>query len=587
LPSVLLVLLLSLSVIGGIGWVVSNQLLDVINRLPGYKDNIERKLEAIHGPKGGILSQTTNSVKELTKELTTTPSNKPAPLPREPAKTTKAAPPPPTAVRPVPVEVIAPPSNALQSVRDIVGPLIGPLGTALMVVVFAIFMLMQREDLRDRFMRLVAEGHLNVMTQAMDEAARRVSRYLMMQFIVNFTFGTLIATGLYFVGVPNALLWGALAGSLRFVPYVGSLIAGALPFLMALAVFGDWTRPLLTLGLFLVIEITVANVIEPWLYGTHTGISSLAILVAAVFWTVLWGPVGLILSTPLTVCLLVVGRYVPQLEFLHILLGDQPVLAPHAQFYQRLLAMEQREAQYVSESFLKEKPLIDLYDEVIIPALAMAEQDRHQGLLEPTKEAFIVQSINELLVELANYRPEPPAGDRSEDEPSHRSSNPAMMSRFPARVVCLPANDQADEITATMLGQILEQAGYPAISLSVAEAPLEILEEISHHTGDIVCICALPPFAILNARTLSKRLRARFPELKIIVGLWNVAEGGPEVQERLGKAFEDTVVTTLKQALEELSKLGRGGAFPLPSPFASGGAEPEDPPMEKPSLRRA
>jgi predicted PurR-regulated permease PerM/CheY-like chemotaxis protein len=548
-PAVLIVLVLSLSLVIGTSWVVSKQLLDVINQLPSYKENIHRKLETVHGPKGGVLTQTADSVEQLTKELATTPASQVVPLPREPAKTSKPASPLSLGSRPVAVEVVSPPPNALQSLRDVLGPMVKPLGAAIMVIVFAIFMLMKREDLRNRFIRLVAKGQLNVMTEAMDDAGRRVSRYLLMQGLVNAAFGGLVATGLFFIGVPSAMLWGALAAALRFFPYVGPLIAGTFPFLLALSVFTDWSRPLLTLGLFVGMELVTANVIEPRLYGAHTGISSLAILIAAVFWTLLWGPVGLVLSTPLTVCLLVLGRYVPQLEFLHILLGDEPVLPPEAHFYQRLLAMDQKEAQTVSEVFLKERTLVDLYDEVIIPALAMAEQDRHQGLLKPTNEAFIIQSINELVVELASYSREPPINGHVTDA-LPGSTNSATGTRS-CRIFCLPANDQADEITAAMLAQVLEQSGYPTVSVSDSS---QILEEISGQPGDIVCICALPPFAVLHARTLSKRLRRRLPEVKIIVGVWSVPEGGARAHERLEKAVGDKVVTTLKLALEELKQ---------------------------------
>ncbi|MEO7144259.1 MAG: hypothetical protein ABI165_12250, partial [Bryobacteraceae bacterium] len=309
--------------------------------------------------------------------------------------------------------------------------------------------------------------------------------------------------------------------------------------------------------------------------GAHTGISSLAILVAAVFWTVLWGPVGLILSTPLTVCLLVVGRYVPQLEFLDILLGDEPVLAPEAQFYQRLLAMDQKEVQALSETFLKQNTLVDLYDQIVIPALAMSEEDRHQGSLEPSREAFIVQGLNELVVELADYRPEPLRAGETEGETIQEPAKPSGGPRFSSRVVCLPASDQADEITAAMLAQVLEKAGYPTISLLVSDSPLDVLADVSHHTGDIVCICALPPFALLNARSLSKRLRDRFPKMKIIVGLWNLSEDGDKVQERLGKAFVDTVVTTLKHAVEELDALTRSGTPALAPSTETAPAEGE------------
>jgi hypothetical protein len=269
-----------------------------------------------------------------------------------------------------------------------------------------------RADLRDRFIRLVAKGHVNMATQAIDEATQRVSRYLATQLIVNTTFGALIAVGLYFIGLPNALLWGALAGLLRFVPYLGPLIGGMMPTLLAFAIFPGWREPLLALGLFIVIEILVANVLEPWAYGSRTGISPLAILVAAVFWTTLWGAVGLILSTPLTVCLVVLGRYVPQLGFLHIILGDEPVLPADSRFYQRLLGMDQQDAREVLDEYLKEHSLADLYDQVVIPALRMAKEDRRLEELDDAREHFMIDSISEFMLDLgAQQESKAPEGE--------------------------------------------------------------------------------------------------------------------------------------------------------------------------------
>ncbi len=244
-----------------------------------------------------------------------------------------------------------------------IGPLLAPIGTAVMVLVFATVMLVKREDLRNRLLRLIGQTQLNLATRAFDDATQRVSRYLRLQFGVNIAFGALITGGLYFIGLPNALLWGILAGAFRFVPYVGPLIGGGMPMLLALAIFPGWVQPLLCLSLFVVIEPLVAYVVEPALYGTHTGISSLAILVAAVVWTALWGPIGLVLSTPLTVCLVVIGRHVPPLGFLHVILGDEPVLPRSAQLYQRLLAADQDEARAVIDVALKESSVIELYDD--------------------------------------------------------------------------------------------------------------------------------------------------------------------------------------------------------------------------------
>lgn len=536
IPAVILVLILAFSVVGFPGWIATNQLIDVLSQLPNYKNNIHNKFEAFREQQKGTLAKVTESVKELSKELST-----PAPNQSVPAETTsvqKATLPQGSAEHPIPVQMVEPPATPLQSLRDFVGPLLAPIATAFIVLVFTIVMLIKREDLRNRFLRLLGQDQIHLATEAIDDATQRVSRYLRMQFLVNAAFGTLITVGLYFIGLPNALLWGVLAGALRFVPYVGAIIGGLLPLILSLAISDSWQQPLLCFTLFLVAEPLVAYLIEPALYGTHTGISALAILVAAAVWTTLWGPVGLILSTPLTVCLVVIGRHVPQLEFLHVMLGDEPVFTPATRFYQRLLALDQQEAQAVIDGFLKERTVIELYDEVLIPALSMAEEDRHKGTLDETREHFLLQSLEEFVTELSDV------GTIAEklELTTHQSM----------RVICIPSYDKADEISAVMLAQVCELAGYTTMSFPLLQSPAEILTTLSLQQGDIVCISALPPFALMNARTLSKQLRAKFPEMRIILGLWNFSGGGAKADERLGKAFAVDVVTTLAQALESI-----------------------------------
>jgi len=551
IPSVTLVLIVSFSLIGAVGWIVANQLIEVINELPNYTSNIREKMESLHGPHGGSLAKATDSVQQLTKELSTSPANQPPPpVPMRSARTQtrKAAPSLPSSERPLPVEIVEPPPGALQALRNVLGPLLAPLSTAGIVMVFSIVMLVKREDLRNRLLRLLGQRQLNVATQAFDDATQRVSRYLRMQFVVNAAYGSLLTVGLYFIGVPTALLWGVLAGLLRFVPYIGPIIGGSLPVFLALAVFSSWVQPLLCLGLFVVIEVTVAYIIEPWLYGAHTGISSLAILVAAAFWTALWGPVGLVLSTPLTVCLVVLGRYVPQLEFLYVILGDEPVLSPEVQLYQRLLAMDQREAHTVIELFLKDRSLVELYDTVVIPALSMAEEERHRGVLDEARENFLIQSINEFIAELADQSKDPVAPSQD------------------IRVVCIPASDRADETTAGMLAQLLELAGYATVSFPVMASHTDVLAELSIQQSDIVCISALPPFALMNARSLSKRLRVSFPKLRIVVGLWNFSGGGVTAEQRLEAAFAVEVVTTLAQPIERVQMPVESMPLPGTSP---------------------
>jgi len=401
LGSVLLVFIISLAAVAAVGYVVSKQFIELLNQLPAYKENLQAKIESLHGKPGGSLAKATASVQELSKELAEPNPQEAQALPREPSQTQKAASPLVAGVRPVPVQLVEPPPNALQSIRNIAGPLLVPIGTAVIVIIFTLVILIKREDLRNRVLRLLGRGRLPRATQAFDDAAARVTRYLRMQFLVNAVFGTLIAVGLYLIGLPSALLWGALAGLLRFMPYLGPIVGGSLPTLMALAVFPGWKYPRTCPGLFLMIEITVAYGVEPWLYGTHTGVSSLAILVSASFWTTLWGPVGLILSTPLTVCLLVLGRHAPQLEFLYVMLGDEPVLPPEEELYQRLMALDQQEAQAVVDKAAEGKTPLEVYDTIMIPALRLAEEDRHRGALDGNREEFIVQSMNEFIAKFA------------------------------------------------------------------------------------------------------------------------------------------------------------------------------------------
>jgi methanogenic corrinoid protein MtbC1 len=413
--------------------------------------------------------------------------------------------------------------------------------------VFTIFILMRREDLRNRFIRLAGQGRLNVMTHGMDEAAHRISRYVLLQFVVNVCYGFVIAVALHFIGVPNALLWGVGAGVLRFLPYLGPPIGALLPILLSLAVFDGWTRALVTIGLFVVLELVVSNLVEPSLYGAHTGISALAILFAAVFWTLLWGPIGLVLSTPLTVCLVVMARHVPHLGFLHVILGDEPVLAPEAQFYQRLLAADEREAKRVLEDYLKEKPLEDLFDSVLIPALSLAEQDRHHNELDEVTGVFISQSIKEFVEEV---------NDRTHEQ---RAEDAAAGAGY---VVCIPVRDEADEIAGTMLAHLLERAGYRTHSLEI-RSTAEMLVQVLEERPAIVCLSALPPFAVTHARRLYQALRAQSPDLKIVIGLWDFAGDPQQAAGRISGTADIQVSKTLANAIRQIKFLT--GVVPQPA----------------------
>jgi len=531
--------------IGVMGWTVGNQLIDVTNQLPRYKTNIKEKIDAIHNPKNRRLDKAADAMKELGKEITDNPA-----APNEPAQSLKNLGSGKATSQPkaVPVQVFQPASNPLESLNSV----ITPLGSAVIVVVLTIFMLAGREDLRNRLISLVGHGHLNLMTQALDDAGSRVSRYLLLQLVINACFGAVIGVGLYFIGIPNSMLWGVVAALLRFLPYVGSPLAAVLPILLSLAIFPTWTGPVATIGLYFAVELLVGNFLEPLVYGAHTGISSFAILFVAIFWTLIWGPIGLLLSTPLTVCLVVLGRHVPALSFLNIMLGDQPVLSPEAHYYQRLLASDQTEAKQVLEDYLKTNSLEDLYDSVLIPALALAEQDRHHDDLEEITEQFICKSTKELLDELGNKSKEPPAAEvqRAQSDLAELSA-PKIQEEPPSHatsVVCIPARDEADEIVGIMLTQLLERAGYQAQAISIGTTA-EMLAQVKEVAPDIVCISALPPFALLHARDLYKRVRSNVPNAKVIVGLWKFSGDPIKAAARFNIVSDDKLAITLAQTV--------------------------------------
>ncbi len=553
-PAVFAVLALCFALTSGLAWVAAGQLIEITSHVRDYQTNLKEKIRSLHSSKEGALGRATDSVRELNKELNATSQSANSVSERREGHP----------AIPVPVQLTAPPSNLLQDLRAFLGPLAGPLETASIVVIFTAFTLIKREDLRNRLIRLGGQGRLTAITQALDDASRRLTRYLLLQFLVNAGYGVLFGLGLYLIGVPHALLCGALAAVLRLVPYIGTLAAATFPVAIALAIFPGWSHALLSFGLFLLLELCVANILEPWLYGAHTGISSIAILVSAVFWTMLWGTVGLILSTPLTVCLMLLGRYIPQLDFLEVLLGDEPVLKPEEHFYQRLLAMDQDEARNIAETYLQQNSLESLYETVLIPALRLAEEDRHMGVLDDGRSGAILQSTQDLLEDLDDrLARESAEREDASNKAARGEANESGVgvdvadSQFASlRVGCIPARDEADELVAIMLVHVLRQAGIAAACLPIGAVD-DMLEQVSRAGFDIVCVSALPPFAVGQARSLCRRLHARFPELNLAVGLWQFAGGGPKARERIGPACTSTVATSLSEALLQIRRIAQ------------------------------
>jgi len=542
--SSLLVVLLAFILVGAIGGFMASQLGDLARKLPEYQENVRNKLESLRSSGGGMINRVTRFVRNVTDELTP-----PAPAPTKGRMDEE---------KPVPVEIRQTSFSPLAIVQNVLGSVFNILMTALIVVVFAIFMLIQREDLRDRLIRLLGAGRVNITTKALDEAADRVSRYLLAQLVVNLVYGVLAGIGLYFIGVANPVLWGMIAALFRYIPYLGIWIAATMPAAVAFGVDPGWVKVLLIFGLFGGVDLLVYNFVEPKLYGSSTGISPLAILLAAVFWTWLWGPVGLLLATPLTVCVVVLGRYVPSLEFLSVLLSDTEVLSPETRFYQRLLAMNADEATEVAEEFIKGKSLEELYDSLIIPALSLAERDRHRGKLDKEREEFISRTTRFLVEDLAERAEDliTSTGKTQPGEPSRPEKNGAVAGELTA--LCIPARDPADEIAAQMLVHLLNKRGFAAKWMDSEALASESLVEVAKDKPQVVCIAAIPPLGYLHTRYLCRRLRAEYPDLRL-VGAILTERDVDEVKKRRPAITADDLASSLTQAVAEIIALAPTG----------------------------
>jgi predicted PurR-regulated permease PerM len=545
IPAVILVVLMSFALAGGVGWIVTRQVITVIDDLPNYRLNIQEKLSSIHAPTTGPLGRAYKSIHELGADI----SNATNPKPPQP-------PPPRTrrerelqrlqqANQPVPVRVVPQQPTTGQYLDIYARPLIEPIGILIMVLVFTFYMLVKHENLRNRLLLLAGRGRITIMTQAMNEAAGRVSRYLVLNVVLNAAYGVIFGVSLYLLGVPNATLWGCIMGILRMIPYAGTLAAGLSTIAFTLAVFPGWLHALWVLLLFTGLEFSVANFIEPHIYGRGTGVSAFALIVMAVVWTLLWGWPGLIVSTPLTVCLIVMGRYIPQLSFLNILLGEEAELSPEAHFYERLLAMDQPEAHQIATGFLEKHTLLELYDRVVLPALVLSEQDRHKGALDGVHGAWLYQSVAEMIAELTDY--ECAAAEGPEE--------PESTAPRPRPVICIPAEDEVDELAATMLAQLLDQCGYGTMLLSTNSLTPEILSRLAEDSETILCVSAVPPFAFAQARKLAQSLRDSLPRNPILIGLWGGDGDKENLRARFGNARPNAVVTSLDSGLWQVREL--------------------------------
>ena len=542
-PAVMVTALVGFTVFGGATWMAVVQVSDLAPRMPEYETNLRVKLQSANAYVGATLGRVTRTAQGMSENLS------PVELAQAPQGTKEW---------PYAVRIISSPASPLQVFGSVFGTVLQVLGSVGVVIILVVFFLVRRDDLRDRFILLVGQGEVSLTTQVLEDAGTRVSRYLAAAFLVNAIYGTAVGVGLYFIGVPNPTLWGILATTLRFIPYLGPWLAAAMPIGLSMAISGDWMAPGLTIGLFVVLELVTNNVLEPWLYGRNTGVSAVAVLLAAVFWTWLWGVVGLLLATPLTVCLLVVGKHVPQLSFLNTLLGDKPVFEPAKRVYQRLLAGDDEEATELLDKYFEHAPLVEVYDTVLIPALGSAETHWRRGEIEETRHTFILQTLKSMIQERGERKLEPQQQAGNKDvEDAQAGSGMADPAALPGiRVLCLPAHGEADELAAMMLAQIVDIRGcvvetVPAAAMGAAS---ELVEYVGQRKADVVCISAVPPAAVAHARRLRMRLRRRFPELNLVVGLWNSPGDLNEAKERIGPDLKTQIVTTLADAQAQIRR---------------------------------
>ena len=535
-PSVLLVVVVAALLLAGVGWLVTAEIASLAEELPTYTENIKGKIRSLrHVGQGAASERLEKMIEDISREWKGQPAG-PVDGAVRPASLVGQQPPS--------VTVLPESPTWLSRVPALLRSLVESLGGLALALVLVVFMLLKREELRNRLLRLLGHGRMTTATKALEDAGQRVSRFLLMQVIINAGFGLLLALGLSLIQVPYALFWGFLAAILRYVPYLGSWIMAALLITLSLALFPGWIQPMLILGFIVVLELVTANIIEPRLFGHSIGVSEVALLVAAAFWAFLWGPIGLVLSSPLTVCLAVLGKYVPQLEFLDVLLGDEPSLDADLGYYQRLLARDQDEATQLVLSQLKTFPSEQVYDRLLVPALNYLRQDRDQDDLTEADEQFILRATREIVEDLGERQTAAAEGVQA-------AEGEAVPPRK-VRLLGCPGHDEADALALAMLGQIVDPARWDVEILSQDMLSAESVALAGVKGPAVVCIGALPPGGLAHTRYLCKRLRARLPDAKILVGRWGLKSNVTENEEQLREAGADQVETTLLETKAHL-----------------------------------
>lgn len=502
---VLLIVILMFSILGAMVWVFGKQLSALAYELPDYRQNIQEKISDLRSAGSGSgLQRIRQTWRELKGELRRPANAQPSAGTATGSTNVVTAEP-----EPVPVVVKGPGHTSIWDIPTALGPLAEVLATAFLVFVLVIFMLLRKRELRNRVILLFGYSRMPTTTRALDEAAARISRYLLMQTIVNSTYGLAVGVSLYFMGLPYSLMWGFLAGLLRFIPYVGTWIGAVLPIALSLATFPGWLHPLIVLAVIGILELVNNLLVEPLLYGQTAGVSEVALLVAVAFWTWIWGPIGLALATPLTVCLVVLGKYVPALAFLPLLLGDEAVMEPPVEFYQRLLAMDDIEAGEIVEKFSSKHELIEVYDELLLPALVNAKRDYLNEKLSTDHLDFIVHTTGQLISRTA-------AKAREKES----VETPALDGEV-QEVFGVPVEDTIDELIMAMLGNVLP-AFLRLRNLSAEALSGEVIAKVQAHNPTVVCIGSVSPGGLRESRYLVKRIRSGFPQVPVVMGRWGL-----------------------------------------------------------------
>lgn len=572
-PSVIIAVLVTLGIIVSLGSLIGFQLAGLASDLPRYQTTIEQKVGSL---REGSLGKLPGMLKDFGRRF----DKAVAEQPQEEASSAapSAAAPAPEEPQPMPVEVHEPDPTPAQMVRNVLLPLIGPLATMGIVFVVLVFILMQREDLRDRMIRLFGSSDLHRTTAAMDDAARRLSRYFLTQLALNASFGVVASIGLWLIGVPSPALWGVFAALMRFVPYIGSFMAAAPPILLAAAVDPGWSMALMTLAFFLIGEPMMGHVVEPVIYGQSTGLSPFSVVISAIFWTWLWGPVGLLIATPLTLCLVVLGRHVERLEFLDVLLGDRPALTPAENLYQRMLAGDPDEALESAELLLKERSLTSYYDEVALKGLQLAANDATRGVLTHRQLDQVRDVIHALVQDLGGHDDVEPEPNETEDEPiaSPQSEKPAIKEpaivgemphedkisaawKAEGAVMCIAGRGPLDEAASEMLAQLLNKHGLGSRLVRHDAVSRSAIYNLDMTGVQMICISYLEISGTpAHLRYLLRRLRKHAPKAPILVGLWPAEDAVLKSETMRATLGADYYVSSMRDGVVQCLKVATG-----------------------------